>query len=279
MRLFYLFLVCMTASRSLFANDVSVVQYLPKDCEKQKPQYSRRIDDYRINYVKTGTDALVAREIVRAGQTERLEMWENGSLHGIQREWHKNGKLKSESPYEKGVMHGRFKVWDEQGNLVGNYTINQGTGTRLIYQADGKIAEMQTYINNKKDGITYFAKTFKRSAMAMHKNDMLSWYIGFNENETLFFLSDTIQDANGISGVTLNWDHDRISHIEYQFKSFEVSEQKYVAESAKDPSIPAYQADPEGYIKKIRTPEVMTALRKYRNAPPVKIPLDDPEEK
>lgn len=54
-----------------------------------------------------------------------------GKKHGLELEWHENGRLAFEEPYVNGRAHGTARQWDDRGRLLVTYTIERGSGLEL----------------------------------------------------------------------------------------------------------------------------------------------------
>ena len=50
----------------------------------------------------------------------------DGTLTGVFREWHANGRLSRETPLAAGVPHGEAKSWDAAGKLIGTAQVSRG---------------------------------------------------------------------------------------------------------------------------------------------------------
>ncbi len=50
----------------------------------------------------------------------------DGTLTGVFREWHANGRLARETPLAAGVPHGEAKSWDSAGTLIGTAQVSRG---------------------------------------------------------------------------------------------------------------------------------------------------------
>ena len=55
--------------------------------------------------------------------------YRRGKRHGLHTAWWSNGRKSSEGAFQGGAKHGTWRMWDRAGKLLGEYTMNRGTGT------------------------------------------------------------------------------------------------------------------------------------------------------
>lgn len=232
-----------------------------------------------------GDEKLIKRELYKKDPTKRLI---SDRLHGVKREWHRNGQLKSEQPYRMNVMDGLFRHWDEQGRLVGQYQMNNGSGIRKIYNSEGQLLEEEHYRNNRKDGLNF--EFYPRSKY------VFGW-LKQGEYQGLTFQFLGVRPFHLRSFNTKGWLHgpslgfdlrneeekknpDLGNGFAYAGESRKwyvnnksVDEEEYAKTAEQDKTLPPYFQDIEQY-KQFVTPEVTTLAEKYRTMPRVKIPLE-----
>ena len=63
----------------------------------------------------------------------------NGRRRGVVRVWHKNGVLASEELYQNGLLHGVCRQWNEAGRLLGKYRMVHGTGVQRTWHENGRL--------------------------------------------------------------------------------------------------------------------------------------------
>lgn len=74
----------------------------------------------------------------RNGQMRERIPLVGGLRHGLVQTWHRNGVAASEEPYVNGRLHGVCRQWDEAGKLVGEFTMDQGTGVQREWHDNGR---------------------------------------------------------------------------------------------------------------------------------------------
>lgn len=75
----------------------------------------------------------------RNGQMRERVPLMDGLRHGVVQTWHRNGIAASEEPYVNGMLHGVCRQWDESGKLLGEFTLDQGTGIQREWHDNGQI--------------------------------------------------------------------------------------------------------------------------------------------
>ena len=78
------------------------------------------------------------RSYYRNGQLCEEVHLRKGRKHGPVRIWTRSGVLASEVLYEDGLLHGVCRQWDEMGRLLGQYTMDHGTGTQITWHENGQ---------------------------------------------------------------------------------------------------------------------------------------------
>jgi len=52
---------------------------------------------------------------------------------------HRNGQLATEELYFDGRLHGVVRQWNEHGRLLGSFRMTQGTGTQKSWHDNGRL--------------------------------------------------------------------------------------------------------------------------------------------
>lgn len=75
----------------------------------------------------------------RNGQVRERIPLQDGLRHGRVQTWHRNGVPASEEFYVNGRLHEIGRQWDETGKLLGEFTLDQGTGVQREWHDNGRI--------------------------------------------------------------------------------------------------------------------------------------------
>ncbi len=75
----------------------------------------------------------------RNGQVRERIPLIDGLRHGVVLAWHRNGITASEESYVNGRLHGVCRQWDEAGKLLGEFTMDHGTGVQREWHDNGRI--------------------------------------------------------------------------------------------------------------------------------------------
>lgn len=75
----------------------------------------------------------------RNGQMRERIPLVGGLRHGLVQTWHRNGVAASEEPYISGRLHGVCLQWDDSGELLGEFTMDHGTGVQREWHDNGRI--------------------------------------------------------------------------------------------------------------------------------------------
>jgi antitoxin component YwqK of YwqJK toxin-antitoxin module len=260
---------------------------LPAGAQKVGPITTRDFDVTYYNYFLPGTDFsrenMVGRESYFKGQLIDRELFKPypkdasnlfTTLHGVRQTWHRSGVKASESPYRNGKMDGLFRVWNEAGQLIGQYMMHQGTGTKRIYNSDGALQREEHFEQGRATGV-YFALLQDGEVALLWKKDGHSAGSSFK-----FDKSDEIgrvtcySPEGGLHGPALSFSQSgAVVSTTWYVNESKVSESEYKTAASTDATLPPYNENPARY-KELATPEVKAVLKKYRNAPRVKIPLE-----
>ncbi len=98
--------------------------------------------DKLINYKE---DKLHGQSITyRFGRFQEIYNYKMGSLDGMHKIYHGNGKVQKEVEYRNGAQHGIFRYYDEEGNVTLDYKYENGE------KVSGEIIEVPTAEAEKK---------------------------------------------------------------------------------------------------------------------------------
>jgi len=78
----------------------------------------------------------------------------DGLPHGLEREWHANGRVRYEARYVHGLQHGLQRQWDEHGRILVRTRFVRGTGLDL-YCGDvrpARISESRELVAGERHG-------------------------------------------------------------------------------------------------------------------------------
>lgn len=235
-----------------------------------------------IAYMSQGTtflsENMVASEEFEDAKMAHLikrNLYKNGLMHGVQREWHENGLLSRESPYKEGVMHGTFRKWDEAGNLVARYDIQIGKGTKKIYDSNGRLAEHCEIVNGEPSGRSLILLRGAVLAIGWRDHGLA------NKVECRFFLTGELEsicfwaEGGRLNGpVAIFNAGGSTKEIEWRVGGRNVTEKEYsdiVTKASID--FPPYYSNAQKY-KALVDAETKMLVDQYRKMPRVKIPLE-----
>ncbi|QIF05569.1 toxin-antitoxin system YwqK family antitoxin [Roseimicrobium sp. ORNL1] len=277
----FVFSILLSSAMLAAENEDHLTYGIPAGSTKTGPHTTRDPEKQECLYFAPGPEKtrenLVAIELMDHEVVVKRELLKDGKKHGIQREWHPNGRPKLEAPYREGSMEGTFKEWNENGDLVGQYSMSKGTGVVKVYDSTGRLLREDHYKNNERDGLRMERLTEIISLTWSKGGHLLGKGCDFYENgelATIGFFSNNGQPNGPV--VTFSRDGTR-TRASWHLSGQEVSEAQYAAVALKDPSLPRYYPDLSEY--KYRVGEDMREwLEKYRTMPPVKIPLQFNQE-
>jgi len=251
----------------------------PKAISKRHPKYRFPLHVAREEYSLDGK-VLLARGLSK-GENDSG----NALPHGIQREWYENGKPKSESPYKNGIMHGTFKQWDKDGRLIACYKMNNGEGVKKVYYPNGRLECEIHYRENEENGpVLQFFESGHMSSMSYKVHDhFLGNSVGFFPDGALhsWTMCDMAGELDGPfveftpeGEVRIDTPEGKVEkEVQYYIHGKKVTPEEYQAEAKKDQRLPKYESDPQKYKDYIMD-EIKTVVAKYKDMPPVKIPLE-----
>jgi antitoxin component YwqK of YwqJK toxin-antitoxin module len=245
---------------------------IPKDAVEKFA--SSFFDKREMQYFDAGTGELLGQKTFFGKTVIELKLWYRGKLHGIQKEWYRNGQLMSSSPYRMGVMEGVFEYWSESGKRTGYDKIEKGNGVLRHYHENGRLLSEQHFKDSLCDGPDF---EFYDSGQVFH----LAWksrgrFVG---QAFKFWKGGQLQgwcslgESGKVVGPVADFDPER-KHFELHFviNDNEVEAKEYADLAKKDPKLPKPELNPEYYKQKV-TQEIKDLLAKYKALPPVKIPI------
>lgn len=215
---------------------------------------------------------LIAIDVIDHDILVKRELLKDRKKHGVQREWHLNGRPKVEAPYKNGIMEGVFRAFDDKGALVGQYAMLQGNGTVVIYDSSGRLTSEDQYKNNLREGLrmeriaNLISLTWSKNGHPIGKG------YGFFENSGLAAITFFSNSGDPVGPVVEFSSAGSLTKKSWYLNNRIVTETEYAAAASKDPSLPPYYAEVRQY-KQFVSEEVQALLTKYRTMPRVKIPL------
>ncbi len=96
--------------------------------------------------------ATIQQSQFRNGQLREKTPVKQGRKHGVARTWHRNGVLASEQPFKNGLLHGHCRQWDESGKLLGEFTMNAGSGVQREWHDNGQLSIEVSTVRGKFSG-------------------------------------------------------------------------------------------------------------------------------
>jgi antitoxin component YwqK of YwqJK toxin-antitoxin module len=282
-------LVC-GAGRTGAAGEPGATEYLryklPPDAIKKR--YGKRDGALDVYFDKkhehtseedlTGKDVL-ARERIRFGTLCKRELFLNGKRHGVQLEWHSNGKLSSAIPYLDGVMHGVCMHWDEKGSVVGCYRIERGEGTKKVYHSNGRPKEFIEFQGGVEHGERWiFHDNGNPLACGPYRNGkMVGLHYGFHYDDgSLYYVCKGDEDGE-YHGPFVRYTHKgELKSISYYLHGKRVPVDEYRKAAETDRTLPRFRKDPQDY-RQLLTQETKDRIKAYKAKPRAKIPLAIPE--
>ena len=87
--------------------------------------------------------------------TLKIEIYKDGRLNGIKKEYYPNSKLEKEVSYKDGVFDGPFIVYDKEGNILQelNYKEGKKEGEWKYYYNDGNLLKIENWEEDVKNGV------------------------------------------------------------------------------------------------------------------------------
>jgi hypothetical protein len=265
------------------ANGGEFIDYeIPKEVDKYGPIETRDQNVTYFRYFTKGSDPLDKSKLVGVEKFENnilveKNLYLNGTLHGVQREWFENKKLRSEIPYENGTLNGRCRHWSENGKLVGSYMIKDGEGDVLIFQENGFISKSESFRRNKRIGwvVVYHQNGKIRGVNKIWEGGYIFDYSAslYNTGDIRFmvFTSPKSDKKNGFIVYFLPGGN--YLESSYYLDGEGVKEKIYVEEMKENPNLPKLPNDPKE-CRNLLNSEIKKVLKKYSNHERVKIPLE-----
>jgi len=249
---------------------------IPADAKKTGPSDTRDPGGQEYLYFAPGAQVsrenMIAIELVQNGVLVKRELLKNDKKHGIQREWHLDGKPKLEAPYRDGNMEGKFKAWNARGDLIGQYTMSKGTGVVMVYDEHGRLVKEHHYKGNLRDGLRMERVGEKISLTWSKEGLLIGVGYDFYENgelATLAFFSSKGEPNGPLVDFSSKG---TLTKMLWYLDGRKVQEAEYAAAALADPGLPTYRADGNQYKQMVRE-NVRVLVEKYRTLPRVKIPL------
>lgn len=92
--------------------------------------------------------------LTRTGDTSRMEIYNNGLLHGTKKLYYSKSRIEKEIPYVNGLMEGTFKHFNIEGILLDEISYKQGkkNGEAKYYYDDGKLLRTEKWTMDVRDG-------------------------------------------------------------------------------------------------------------------------------
>jgi antitoxin component YwqK of YwqJK toxin-antitoxin module len=108
------------------------------------------------------------------------------------RMWHANGELRLEGAHLGGQMHGTWTQWRDDGTQVGSFVMDRGTGTMLVWDAEGRKLGEIGYRDGLKDGPerTWWPSGGRRSDGTWQANQKRGRWTQWNEDGTVLSEAD-----------------------------------------------------------------------------------------
>jgi TonB family protein len=133
------------------------VKYLSKSGYKEVPAseaYYFDIEEVGADGIITITRYLMEDSIKAQLSTVRKRKNEFGihnERHGVQYEWHKNGKLAAEYTYENGELVGEYRKWYETGEIdyIRKYSSGSSLNSLEAYHKNGQLRRAEIYEGTK----------------------------------------------------------------------------------------------------------------------------------
>ncbi len=118
------------------------------------------------------------------GAKVKEELYVNGLLHGIVKEWYTNGKLSTIGKYNFGKKDSLFVNYNEDGNIYKetNYRNDTLHGMERVWELNGMIYHQSYYVNGIKEGkySIHFSDGQKQSEVIVkngnYEGKFISWY-------------------------------------------------------------------------------------------------------
>lgn len=92
--------------------------------------------------------------LTRAGDTSRIEFYNNGLLHGTKKLYYSKSRIEKEINYVNGLMDGAFRHYTIEGVLLDEimYKAGKKNGECKYYYDDGKLLRTEKWTMDVKDG-------------------------------------------------------------------------------------------------------------------------------
>lgn len=259
---------------------------IPKDADKYGPIATRESEVTYTKYFRKGSDvendkSLIGVEYHRNGILTKRELYKEGKLHGMQKRRHHNGQLEVEAPYKQGFMHGVFKHWDSQGQLVGKYLMHDGSGVRLLFQDNGVIGLVDSYVDNLREGwyIELYKNGFLEVVNKATKGEFVSKSsAAFHDTGNLYLIGITSDKGAINNGILVYFEKDgKYRESFFYLNGSKVAKDQYLKASQDNKKIPLLLENPQDYKKHLNE-EIVRLIDEYEKLEKVKIPLEFNED-
>ncbi|MCX6381579.1 MAG: hypothetical protein NT023_19235 [Armatimonadetes bacterium] len=168
--------------------------------------------------------------------------YRNGVMHGWYYTFHTPTQLMSAEPWESGLVHGTAYQWDRQGNLIGQYTMEHGTGLDLWwhenFETEGHhLSEAYHYQNGLRHGYEW-----SFSEGGLHRE--VPWFEGKQH------------------GVERHWNFNgrlRRGYTQYWLGGVQVKRPEYLRAAKTDSTLPPFRAENNLPIREL-PPEIQKHL-------------------
>jgi hypothetical protein len=151
----------------------------------------------------------------------------DGLRHGHEITWDDEGNVLSIEPYEKGKIHGIAKQYGRNGKVIGTYKLKHGTGFDIWRQEDERCRVFVSEIHCLKDGIPHGYEWW----FASSKQDLMHerhWQMG---------------KLHGIERAWNNKGSLRRGYPKFYVADQAISKQKYAKMALIDTTLPVIQEE------------------------------------
>lgn len=104
--------------------------------------------------IKIGNIEHTIRYLIYDSDTNRIEYFNDGKLHGVRKEYYPENKIKKKVSYSNGIMHGPFIVYNREGMVLQelNYNMGRKDGEWKYYYEEGSLLKIENWSNDLKVG-------------------------------------------------------------------------------------------------------------------------------
>ena len=128
---------------------------------------------YKLVYYKKGKRNGKNIEYYGDGKIRFIEMYSDGVLHGVSREFYENGRYKTELYFKNGKRNGRYREYYENGKLKEDKIYVDGVldGRARMFYENGKMAIDIEYDNDELVNLYCLSKRGRRYNMRAQIKD------------------------------------------------------------------------------------------------------------